>query len=87
MAAFWTMARVGRPAPAGTRIVSLTVGGSLVLSILVTLVWRLQHGTASEGAPTQIVVARILLMLRVTTMRQEHGLHTIFDLPRRSGAN
>lgn len=88
-----SMTAVGMSAPAAMSTVPLTVGVSLVLSIMlgaiaglyalvaaiVALGSMLQHGTAKESAPTLMIVVPILTVLGIMTIRQEHGLHTTFD--------
>ena len=88
-----SMTAVGMAAPAAMSTVSLTVGVSLVLSIMLGTISALyalvaaivafnsmlQHGTAKESAPTLMVVVPILTILGIMTMRQEHGLHTTFE--------
>lgn len=88
-----SMTAVGMSAPAAMSTVPLTVGVSLVLSIMLGAVAglyalvaaivafnsMLQHGTARESAPTLMVVVPILTILGIMMMRQEHGLHTTFD--------
>ncbi len=86
------MAAVGMSAPAAMSTVPLTVGVSLVASIMLGTIAALyalvaavtafnsmlHHGTARESAPTLMVVVPILTVLGIMTMRQEHGLHTTF---------
>lgn len=88
-----SMTAVGMSAPAAMSAVPLTVGISLVLSIvlgtiaalyalvaaIVAFNSMLHHGTAKESAPTLMVVVPILTILGIMTLRQEHGLHTTFE--------
>ena len=89
-----SMTAVGMAAPAAMSTVPLTVGISLVLSIMLGTIAALyalvaaivafnsmlHHGTAKEAAPTLMVVVPILTILGIMTMRQNHGLHTTFDV-------
>jgi hypothetical protein len=88
-----SMTAVGMAAPAAMSTVPLTVGVSMILSIMLGTVATLyalvaaivafnsmlHHGTAKESAPTLMVVIPILTILGIMTMRQEHGLHTTFE--------
>jgi len=85
------MVAVGLSAPAAMSTAPLTVGVSLVLSILVGTIAALyafvaavvafnsmlHHGTAKESAPTLMIVVPILTVLGIMLIRQTHGLHTI----------
>lgn len=87
------MVAVGLSAPAALSTVALTVGVSLVLSIVIGTIAALyafvaaivafnsmlHHGTAKESAPTLMVVVPILTVLGIMLIRQDHGLHTTFD--------
>jgi hypothetical protein len=87
------MTAVGMAAPAAMSTVPLTVGVSMVASIMLGTVAglyalvaaivafnsMLHHGTAKESAPTLMVVVPILTILGIMAMRQEHGLHTTFQ--------
>ncbi|MEE4188734.1 MAG: hypothetical protein V2I76_09855 [Roseobacter sp.] len=87
-----SMTAVGMAAPAAMSTVALTVGGSLIASIMLGTIAGLyalvaaiagfnsilHHGTSRESAPTLMVVVPILTVLGIMTMRQEHGLHTTF---------
>ena len=87
-----SMTAVGMSAPAAMSAIPLTVGISLIASIMLGTVAglyaliasitafnsMLHHGTAKESAPTLMVVVPILTVLGIMTMRQEHGLHTTF---------
>lgn len=88
------MTAVGMAAPAAMSTTPLTVGIALVLSIalgtiaglyalvaaIVAVNSMLHHGTARESAPTLMVVVPILTILGIMMMRQEHGLHTTFEM-------
>jgi len=87
-----SMVAVGMAAPAAMSTVPLTVGISLIASIMLGTIAglyalvaaitafnsMLHHGTAKESAPTLLVVIPILTVLGIMAMRQEHGLHTTF---------
>lgn len=87
------MTAVGMAAPAAMSTVALTVGLSLIASILLGTIAglyavvaaivafnsMLHHGTAKESAPTLMVVVPILTVLGIMALRQEHGLHTTFE--------
>jgi hypothetical protein len=87
------MTAVGMAAPAAMSTVPLTVGISMVASIMLGTVAglyafvaaivafnsMLHHGTAKESAPTLMVVVPILTILGIMAIRQEHGLHTTFQ--------
>jgi hypothetical protein len=87
-----SMTAVGMAAPAAMSTVPVTVGVSLILSIvlgtvatlyagfaaIIALNAMLHYGTARESAPTLMVVVPILTILGIMAMRQEHGLHTTF---------
>ena len=88
-----SMTAVGMAAPAAMSTVPLTVGVSLIASIVLGTIAALyaliaaitafnsmlHHGTAKESAPTLMVVVPILTVLGIMTMRQDHGLHTTFE--------
>jgi hypothetical protein len=88
------MTAVGMAAPAAMSTTPLTVGIALVLSIalgtiaglyalvaaIIAVNSMLHHGTARESAPTLMVVVPILTILGIMMMRQEHGLHTTFEM-------
>lgn len=89
-----SMVAVGLAAPAAMSLNTVTVGASLILStffgiaaILYTIVAAstafnsmLQHGTAREAGPTLMVVVPILTVLGIMFLRQDHGLHTTFEV-------
>jgi hypothetical protein len=88
------MVAVGLSAPAAMSQVSLTVGTSLIMSTLFGTVAALyatiaaitafnsmlHFGTAKESGPTLMVVAPLLTVLGIMVLRQNHGLHTTFDV-------
>lgn len=88
-----SMTAVGIAAPAAMSTAPLTVGVSLITSIMLGTIAglyalvaaitafnsMLHHGTSRESAPTLMVVVPILTVLGIMTMRQDHGLHTTFD--------
>lgn len=87
-----SMVAVGLSAPAALSTVPLTVGVSMVLSVMLGTIAglyalvaaivafnsMLQHGTARESAPTLMVVVPLLTVLGIMAMRQDHGMHTTF---------
>lgn len=89
-----SMVAVGLAAPAAMSGNTIIVGASLILStffgiaaILYTVVAAstafnsmLQHGTAREAGPTLMVVVPILTVLGIMFLRQDHGLHTTFNV-------
>lgn len=94
-----SMIAVGFAAPAAMSTVPATVGVSLVLStilgvtaILYTIFAAtsavssmLQHGTAREAGPTLMVIVPIVTVLGILFLRQNHGLHTTFDVHAQPG--
>ena len=88
------MVSVGAAAPSAMSQVPWVVGLSLTLStffataavlfgivaIVLAISSMIQHGTAPEAAPTIMVVVPILTVLGITYLRQNHGLHTTFDV-------
>ncbi len=88
------MIAVGFAAPAAMSTAPATVAVSLIIStilgvaaIIYTLlaataavVSMLQHGTAREAAPTLMIVVPIVTVLGIMLLRQNHGLHTTFDV-------
>lgn len=89
-----SMVAVGLSAPAAMSGNATVVGASLVLStffgvsaILYALYASitgfsamLMHGTAREAGPTLMVVVPLLTVLGIMMLRQNHGLHSAFDL-------
>ncbi|MEJ8562704.1 hypothetical protein QTO30_16790 [Yoonia sp. GPGPB17] len=88
------MVAVGLSAPAAMSTQPVIVGTSLVLSTLIGTVAALyagvaavtafgsmlQHGTAKESGPTLMVVVPLLTVLGIMLLRQNHGLHSSFDV-------
>ncbi|MCA8884676.1 MAG: hypothetical protein KDA50_13160 [Rhodobacteraceae bacterium] len=88
------MVGVGLSAPASMSTNALTVGTSLVLSTfflaaaaviaLIALVMgihaMMEKGVAPEAAPTLMVIVPILTVLGILLLRQDHGLHTQFEV-------
>ncbi|MDO6591000.1 hypothetical protein DS901_16170 [Loktanella sp. D2R18] len=88
------MVAVGLSSPAAMSQVPLTVGTSLVLSTAMGTVAALyaaiaaitafnsmlHFGTAKESGPTLMVVVPLLTVLGIMMLRQNHGLHTTFDV-------
>ena len=88
------MIGVGLAAPAAMSSNAVTVGMSLVLSTfflaaalviaIVALIFGLwtmmERGVNAEAAPTLMVIVPILTVLSILMLRQEHGLHTQFDV-------
>lgn len=89
-----SMVAVGLSAPAAMSLNATTVGVSLILStfmgtaaIIYALVAiftafnsMLHHGTAKEAGPTLMIVVPILTVLGIMFLRQNHGLHTTFNV-------
>ncbi|MBV2359743.1 hypothetical protein KUH32_08150 [Thalassococcus sp. CAU 1522] len=89
-----SMVAVGFAAPAAMSTNPATVGISLMVStflgitaILYTILAAtsavssmLQHGTAREAGPTLMIVIPIVTVLGIMFLRQNHGLHTTFDV-------
>lgn len=88
------MVAVGFAAPAAMSTNPATVAVSLILStflgiaaVIYTLLAAttaftsmLQHGTAREAGPTLMIIVPIVTVLGIMLLRQEHGLHTTFDV-------
>ncbi|WP_372885767.1 hypothetical protein [Shimia sp.] len=88
------MVAVGFSAPAAMSQNTTTVGLGLILSTFIgagAIVYALvaiftafnsmlHHGTAKEAGPTLMVVVPILTVLGIMFLRQNHGLHTTFDV-------
>jgi hypothetical protein len=88
------MVAVGLSAPAAMSHVTLTVGTSLILSTVLGTVAALyaaiaaitafnsmlHFGTAKESGPTLMVVVPLLTVLGIMMLRQDHGLHTTFEV-------
>lgn len=89
-----SMIAVGLSAPAAMSGNTLVVGTSLVLSTFfgVTAMLyaayasvtafssMLMHGTARESGPTLMVIVPLLTVLGIMMLRQNHGLHTAFEV-------
>jgi len=88
------MVAVGLSAPASMSANPLMVGVALVLSVafgtaavLYALVMgltgayaMLTHGVEREAAPTLMIVVPLMTILGIMVLRQDHGLHTTFDV-------
>ncbi len=88
------MIAVGLSAPAAMSTQPVIVGSSLVLSTVIGTVAAvyatiaaitafnsmLHHGTAKESGPTLMVVVPLLTVLGIMLLRQNHGLHTTFEV-------
>lgn len=89
-----SMIAVGFSAPAAMSTNPTTVGVAFILStflgtlaVLYTLLAAatafasmLQHGTAREAGPTLMIIVPIVTVLGIMLLRQNHGLHTTFDV-------
>lgn len=94
-----SMISVGFAAPAAMSTNPATVAVALMLStflgvaaILYTVIAAvtafgsmLQHGTARESGPTLMIVVPIVTVLGIMFLRQDHGLHTTFDVHGQAG--
>lgn len=94
-----SMVAVGFSAPAAMSSNTVTVGVALILStflavasIIYALVAiftafnsMLHYGTAKEAGPTLMVVVPIMTVLGILFLRQDHGLHTTFDVHSNAG--
>lgn len=94
-----SMVAVGFSAPAAMSQNTTTVGLALLLSTFVgaaAIVYALvaiftafnsmlHHGTAKEAGPTLMIVVPILTVLGIMFLRQNHGLHSSFDVPSAPG--
>ncbi|WP_424990309.1 TsoY family (seleno)protein [Fluviibacterium sp. S390] len=88
------MVGVGMSAPAAMSTNPLTVGVSVVLSTfflvsagviaVIALVMgihaMMEKGVAPEAAPTLMIIIPILTVLGILMLRQDHGLHTTFEV-------
>ncbi len=88
------MVAVGMSAPAAMSGIKLTVGISLVLSTFVGVIavvyatlaifagilGMIRHGAAREVAPTLMITIPLMTVLGIMVLRQNHGLHTMFDV-------
>ena len=89
-----SMVAVGLSAPAAMSGNTLVVGTSLVLSTFFGITAMLyaayasvtafsamlMHGTARESGPTLMVIVPLLTVLGIMMLRQNHGLHTAFEV-------
>ena len=89
-----SMIAVGFSAPAAMSTTPATVAVSLIASTLLGVIAllytllaattavasMLQHGTAREAAPTLMIIVPIVTVLGIMLLRQNHGLHTTFDV-------
>ncbi|MEZ5716798.1 MAG: hypothetical protein R3D85_17600 [Paracoccaceae bacterium] len=94
-----SMVAVGFAAPAAMSSNTVTVGTALVLSTFFTvaaLVYAvvaaitafssmLHYGTHKEAGPTLMVIVPIVTILSITLLRQDHGLHTTFEVHSTAG--
>lgn len=94
-----SMVAVGLAAPSAMSEVKWIVGASTVLSTffitasvimaVVATVMAVQsimkNGTALEAAPTLMVVVPIITVLTIALLRQDHGLHTAFEVHASAG--
>lgn len=88
------MAAVGLAAPAALSTVPSVAAASLILSTflgitaalyaavaaVVAFNSMLHYGTAKESGPTLMIIVPLLTILGIMWLRQDHGLHTTFDL-------
>ena len=89
----FSMIGVGLAAPAAMSNVAIVAGISLIAStfflitavILMTVALILgfaammKHGAAKETSPTLLIVIPIMTVLGILVVRQDHGLHVLFD--------
>jgi len=89
----FSMIGVGLAAPAAMSNVAIVAGISLIAStfflvtavILMTVALVLgfaammKHGAAKETSPTLLIVIPIMTVLGILVVRQDHGLHVLFD--------
>lgn len=90
----FAMVGVGFSAPSAMSSEPLIVGLGLVFSTfffvtaaiisLIALFLGMQsimeNGVAPEGAPTLLIIVPMMTVLGILTLRQDHGLHTQFDV-------
>lgn len=88
------MTAVGLSAPAAMSGNTTTVAVALALSsffavaaviyagiaLITAIVSMLEHGVAKEAAPTLMIVVPLMTVLGILTLRQNHGLHVMFDV-------
>lgn len=93
------MVAVGLSAPSSMSTVPFVVSASVMLSTFfgtMSLVYgvitvitafnsMLHYGTARESAPTLMIIIPIMTTLGIMFLRQEHGLHTTFEVHSSAG--
>ncbi len=93
------MVAVGLSAPAAMSHTTATVGASLVLSsifgtaavlysvvaVITAFSSMLHYGTAKEAGPTLLIIVPLMTVLGIMVLRQDHGLHTTFDVHTTAG--
>lgn len=93
------MVAVGLSAPAAMSGNTATVGTSLVLSTLFGVAATiyaavavftafnsmLHYGTAKEAGPTLLIIVPLMTVLGIMLVRQNHGLHTTFEVHTTAG--
>lgn len=93
------MVAVGLSAPAAMSGNTTTVGTALVLSTLFGVAATiyaavavftafnsmLHYGTAKEAGPTLLIIVPLMTVLGIMLLRQEHGLHTTFEVHTTAG--
>ena len=89
-----SMIAVGLSAPSAMSHNQTVVGISLILStflgvaailyalfaVITGLNSMLRNGTAKEAAPTLMIIVPLMTVLGIMMLRQNHGLHTSFDV-------
>ena len=93
------MVAVGFAAPAAMSTNTVTVGAALVIStffVMASLIYTvvaavtafssmLHYGTHKEAGPTLMVIVPIVTILSIAFLRQDHGLHTTFEVHTTAG--
>ncbi len=93
------MVAVGLSAPAAMSGNTATVGTALVLSTLFGVAATiyaavavftafnsmLHYGTAKEAGPTLLIIVPLMTVLGIMLVRQDHGLHTTFEVHTTAG--
>lgn len=88
------MVAVGMSAPAAMSTIKATVATSLILStfigviatiyatlaIFAGILGMIRHGAAREVAPTLMITVPLMTVLGIMVLRQNHGLHTTFEV-------
>ncbi|MCT8159189.1 TsoY family (seleno)protein [Pseudoruegeria sp. SHC-113] len=88
----FAMIGVGMAAPAAMSQLTLTAGLSLIfstfflitaaliagLAMILGLRAMMEHGAAQETAPTLMILIPLMTILAILTLRQGHGLHSLF---------